>query len=144
MYRIEKRFTVPIGHRLSKHKGRCFSIHGHNFTILVGLKAEKLNENDMIIDFSDLKAVAGAVIDQYDHKLLVNSNDKEWMSKLAKELDIRATIFDHDGHDPTAERLSEQLFNTLFQLFDQMDFQFEVEYVTVYENENSKATYSLT
>jgi len=48
MYKVEKKFTLPIGHRLSKHQGRCFSLHGHNFTVLVGVKAELLNENDMV------------------------------------------------------------------------------------------------
>ena len=51
MYKIEKRFTLPIGHRLSKHKGRCFSIHGHNFDVLVGIKSPTLNDNDMILDY---------------------------------------------------------------------------------------------
>lgn len=140
MYRIEKRFTLPIGHRLSKNKGRCSSIHGHNFTILVGIKADHLNDNDMIIDFSDLKAMINAVLDYYDHKLLVNEKDAEWMAPLAKELNLRASIFNHEGHDPTAERLSEQLFNKLKIIFDV--FNFNLEYVTVYENENSKATFS--
>jgi len=142
MYRIEKRFTFPMGHRLSKHEGRCHSIHGHNFTVLVGLKAEQLNADDMIIDFSDLKSVAGAVLDTYDHKLLVNKNDASWMKPLAKELGLRASIFDHEDHDPTAERLSEQIFLKLDEIFSSMFDHFVVEYVTVFENENSKATYS--
>ena len=140
MYRIEKRFTLPIGHRLSKHKGRCSSIHGHNFIILVGMKAEYLNDNDMIIDFSDFKALVNSVLDDYDHKLLVNEKDAEWMAPLAKELNLRASIFDHDGHDPTAERLSEQLYIKMKVIFDA--FKLDLEYVTVYENENSKATFS--
>ena len=140
MYRIEKRFTVPIGHRLSKHKGRCSSIHGHNFTILVGIKSKKLNENDMIIDFSDLKGIVNALLDDYDHKLLVNKKDAEWMEPLAKGLDLRASIFDHEDHDPTAERLSEQLYMKLTDLFKPVNL--KLDYVTVYENENSKATYS--
>ena len=141
MFRIEKRFTVPIGHRLSKHKGRCSSIHGHNFTILVGLRHFELNENDMIIDFSDLKAIVGALIDQYDHKLLVNKKDADWMEPLAKKMGFRASIFDHKDHDPTAERLSEQLFLKLNEIFTEMKMTFTLEYVTVFENENSKATY---
>lgn len=140
MYRIEKRFTVPIGHRLSKHKGRCSSIHGHNFVILVGIKAKKLNENDMIIDFSDLKGIVNALLDDYDHMMLVNKKDLEWMKPLADGLSLRARIFDTEDHDPTAERLSEQLFIKLTSLFKPFDF--GLDYVTVYENENSKATYS--
>lgn len=141
MFRIEKRFTVPIGHRLSKHKGRCASIHGHNFTILVGLVHFELDENDMIIDFSDLKAIVNALLDNYDHKLLVNKTDADWLAPLAEKMGFRASIFDHENHDPTAERLSEQLFLKLTELFKTFPH-VNVEYVTVYENENSKATYS--
>jgi len=140
MFRIEKRFTIPIGHRLSKHKGRCASIHGHNFTILVGLRHFELNKNDMIIDFSALKGRVNEVIDQYDHALLVNQKDALWMTPLAKELCLRAQVFDYEDHDPTAERLSEKLFHDLTKRFEHDPF--EVEYITVYENENSKATYS--
>lgn len=140
MYRIEKRFTVPIGHRLSKHQGRCFSIHGHNFTILVGLKSPILDENDMIIDFSDLKSIINNVLDYYDHKLLVNMTDKKWLTPLVEEMGFRASIFNNEGHDPTAERLSEQLFNNIQAALEPLEI--GIEYVTVYENENSKATYS--
>ncbi|RLF56141.1 MAG: hypothetical protein DRN27_09885 [Thermoplasmata archaeon] len=142
MYRIEKRFTVPIGHRLSKNKGRCFSIHGHNFTILVGLKSEKLNKDDMIIDFSDLKSIVGSLLDQYDHTLLVNKIDEQWLKPLADKMCLRSMIFDNEDHDPTAERLSQQLFFKLDKIFSDMKIKFKLEYVTVYENENSKAVYS--
>ena len=140
MYRIEKRFTVPIGHRLSKHPGRCASIHGHNFVIYVGLKTFQLNENDMIIDFSDLKEFVNTLLDDYDHTLLVNKTDTDWLTPLAQKLGLRASVFDGESHDPTAERLAEQLFLKLETIFEPLDF--DVDYVTVYENENSKATFS--
>jgi 6-pyruvoyltetrahydropterin/6-carboxytetrahydropterin synthase len=142
MFRIEKRFTVPIGHRLSKHKGRCFSIHGHNFTVLVGLMANNLNVNDMIIDFSDLKSIVNEILDSYDHTLLVNKRDADWVIPLAQQLGTRAQIFHEEEYDPTAERLAEKLFKDLYKVFINREANFEVEYVTVYENENSKATYS--
>lgn len=140
MFRIEKRFTVPMGHRLSKHQGRCASIHGHNFVIYVGVKNFELNKNDMIIDFSDLKSFVNALLDDYDHTLLVNKNDAEWLTPLTKQIGLRASIFDHDNHDPTAERLSQQLYLKLKTILEPLGF--EMDYVTVCENENSKATYS--
>jgi 6-pyruvoyltetrahydropterin/6-carboxytetrahydropterin synthase len=76
MYKIEKRFTVPIGHRLSKHPGLCSSIHGHNLTILVGVKSPTLNTNDMVIDFSNLKDIVNEVIKVWDHCLLLNECDE--------------------------------------------------------------------
>jgi 6-pyruvoyltetrahydropterin/6-carboxytetrahydropterin synthase len=137
MYRIEKRFTFPMGHRLSKHDGRCFSMHGHNFTVLIGLKSETLDDNDMVIDFADLKEAANQYLDELDHCLLLNKCDSHY-AKMFTELGMRVMTVDHD---PTAEKLSENIFVMMSQIIN--NDRIEVEYVTVFENENSKATYSL-
>jgi len=138
MFKIEKRFTLPIGHRLSKHKGRCFSIHGHNFTVLVGLKAKELNDNDMVLDFAELKSMVNAYLDTFDHCLLLNDKDKE----IADQLDSMGmrTMLVH--YDPTAERLSESLYRNLAVVLCLKHPGVMMDYVTVYENENSKATYT--
>jgi len=143
MFKIEKRFTFPMGHRLSKHTGRCHSIHGHNFTVYVGIKGKRLNENDMLIDFSDLKGFVKAILDPYDHQFVANRTEKKWLEELTKKLDIRSSIFDpqHD-YDPTAERLAQQLYYKIKEVFSKFNFKFILDYVTVYENENSKATFT--
>ena len=138
MYRIEKRFTLPIGHRLSKHKGRCFSIHGHNFTILVGIKAKELNVDDMVLDFSDLKKIVSMVLDGFDHCLLLNESDKKIADQLS-DMGMRTVLVDHD---PTAEKLSELLYNILEYHLTSHYSGVDMDYITVFENENSKATYS--
>ena len=137
MYRIEKRFTFPMGHRLSKHKGRCFSLHGHNFVVLVGIKATSLDENDMVMDFSDLKKIVGDLLDGLDHCLLLNVEDQEIANQF-ESLGMRVMTV---AHDPTAEKLSEMLFEALSKMNNK---RLMVDYVTVFENENSKATYSST
>ena len=137
MYRVERRFTLPIGHRLSLHSGRCSSIHGHNFTVLVGVMSETLNENYMVIDFHDLKAVVNGLLDQLDHCLMINETDFEIGNQLRK-MGMRVMNVDYD---PTAEKLSEDLFKQLKPVIESMYKGVLLEYVTVYENENSKATY---
>jgi len=139
MHYIEKRFTLPIGHRLSKHKGRCFSIHGHNFTVLVGVKAHELNENDMIIDFSDLKAIVSGFLDNLDHCLLLNENKDQDLVDLLKKMDMRVTAVDFD---PTAEKLSSEIYWEIERTLSRMYPLVMMDYVTVFENENSKATYN--
>ena len=138
MYRIEKRFTLPIGHRLSKHKGRCFSFHGHNFVVLVGIKSEILNENDMVMDFSDLNAVVEGFLDRFDHCTLLNETDAKIGNQL-KELGTRVILVDHD---PTAEKLSEIIYRNIKETLEVMYPLVEMDYVIVYENEKYKATYS--
>lgn len=139
MYRIERRFTVPIGHRLSKHKGRCKNIHGHNFTILVGVKTETLDDNDMVMDFSDLKVLANEEVDRFDHCLMINKEDSELSHDLTKLRMCERVI--EVPFDPTAERLAEYIYKQLERKLDSRSPSVYIDYVTVYENENSKATY---
>ena len=142
MYRIEKKFSFAGGHRLSKHEGLCKNIHGHNYIVYVGIKAEKLNKDDMIMDFSDLKDIVGKYLETYDHCLIVNQKDREWMEPLVKKMGWKATIMDHEDRDPTAEVMSEVFYKFIKEMFIRLYNDIQVDYVTVYENENSKATYS--
>lgn len=137
MYKVEKRFVVPVGHRLSKHTGRCINCHGHNFVILVGLKSPQLNDNDMVMDFADLKEMINGFIDKWDHAMILNEDDplvKEY--SYFKDCHFRVVTY---PFDPTAERLSQVLFEEISRTL--IDSAIDVEYVTIYENENSKATY---
>jgi 6-pyruvoyltetrahydropterin/6-carboxytetrahydropterin synthase len=141
MYRIERRFTLPIGHRLSKHGGRCKSIHGHNFAVLVGVKSHQLNKNDMVMDFTDLKDIVNGYLDTLDHCLLLNECDPmgEVVESVKEFIRMKRVPF-----DPTAERLAEEVYNTVEKGLKQLynDDNVVMDYVTVYENENSKATYT--
>ena len=127
MYEIEKRFTLPIGHRLSKHLGRCSSIHGHNFTVMVGVKSEILNDNYMVIDFSDLKKIIKEVLDRWDHTLLINKDDKDIL-ELCQSKNMRVITLDYD---PTAEKLSETIYLAIDALLPSPLY---LNYITVYEN----------
>ena len=48
MWYIRKKFTLPIGHRLLKHSGKCHWTHGHNFSIYIQISCEKLDSNDNV------------------------------------------------------------------------------------------------
>jgi 6-pyruvoyltetrahydropterin/6-carboxytetrahydropterin synthase len=136
MYKIEKRFTLPIGHRLSKHAGRCSSIHGHNLTVLIGVKSKNLNDNDMVIDFTNLKEITTSILDKWDHTLLLNGTADEDILSMCVSKEMRFKMF---PFDPTAEKLSEILFN---EIGDKLPNYILMDYVTIFENENSKATYT--
>jgi len=139
MYRVERRFTVPFGHRLSKHTGRCKNFHGHNMVILVGLKTKKLDKNDMVMDFSELNSMVNETLDFWDHTLFIHDDDREFVKPL-EQFGQRVLIF---SHDPTAERLCEVLYDCVIHgLIDRKLTDVEIDYVTIYENENSKATFS--
>jgi 6-pyruvoyl-tetrahydropterin synthase len=93
------------------------------------------------MDFSDLKMIVEGYLDTLDHCLLLNECDPigEMVSSVKEFLRVKKVPF-----DPTAERLAEEIFKFteggLKQLYN--DDNVIVDYVTVYENENSKATYT--
>lgn len=136
MFVIEKKFDIAIGHRLSKHEGKCKSIHGHNLTILVGVRSEKLNENDMVIDFYDLKRYVNSFLEEWDHSLLINKVDECFRDYLPEK--DRIITFDFD---PTSERLAELLFHKLEANLAMDREEVKLDYVTIYENEDSQVTY---
>jgi len=134
-YRVERRFTFPMGHRLSKHLGACSNVHGHNVTLLVGVKTILLNDNDMVIDFHDLKEIVNGLVGEWDHSLILNEVDRSPTinNKLFKK------VFFYD-FDPTAEKLSEYLYHEIDKL---LPIGVKMDYIKFYENENSMATFSL-
>jgi len=68
MYELKKRIEICSAHKLElSYPSKCSNLHGHNWKIDVFLKAEKLNENGMIIDFDH---IAQKLIDKLDHKIL--------------------------------------------------------------------------
>ena len=141
MYKIFKRFKLHIGHRLSKHAGRCHNIHGHNFVIEVQLKTNLLNKNDMVIDFHDMKTIINAEISKYDHVTILNSKDQKNIDHLSK-IGYRLEFLYEGDVDPTAEVLSRFLFVALRSLFISHGNGIGVDFVRVWENDDSYAEYS--
>ncbi len=135
MYRVERKFTFPMGHRLSKHLGACANVHGHNVILLVGVKSLILNDNDMVIDFHDLKTIVQDLINEWDHSTLLNQIDEI----EARKTKLFKKVFFYD-FDPTAERLSEHIFHVIDEM---LPAKVHMDYIKFYENENSMATFSM-
>jgi len=137
MFYVEKTFKIPMGHRLSKHKGLCKNFHGHNFVIKVKLASHILDGNDMVIDFSDLKSIVNRILGDFDHCMLLNDNDpmKEEFYKA-----FRTWTF---IGDPTAETLCQYFFDRISLMMTQQGIREDVKLVSVkiWENDDSVAEY---
>lgn len=56
MYYVIKTFEVAGCHSLKlSYESKCQNLHGHNWVITVHCKSKTLNENGMVVDFSDIK-----------------------------------------------------------------------------------------
>ncbi len=70
MYYIKKRIEISASHSLKlSYDSKCQNIHGHNWIITIFCRAETLNEDGMVTDFTHIKNDIKA---QLDH---ANLND---------------------------------------------------------------------
>ncbi|MGL5938646.1 MAG: 6-pyruvoyl trahydropterin synthase family protein [Phocaeicola sp.] len=68
MYKVRKRLEVSASHSLKlSYPSKCENLHGHNWIIDVYCKAEELNADGMVVDFTHIKNM---VQEKLDHKNL--------------------------------------------------------------------------
>jgi 6-pyruvoyltetrahydropterin/6-carboxytetrahydropterin synthase len=70
MYLISVEQNFSAAHYLRNYGGKCESIHGHTFKVVVTVKAMSLNEIGLAYDFTVLKSQLGDVLSRFDHTSL--------------------------------------------------------------------------
>ena len=106
MIRITKEFKLEMAHALHGYDGLCKNIHGHSYKLWVTVKGEVRNENGhvkdgMVIDFEGLKEIVKpAIIDKYDHSLVLNANSPH----ASIDLSAFEKVF-YLPYQPTSENL---------------------------------------
>lgn len=116
MLTITRKLEFDAGHRIPDHKSQCRNLHGHRYTLeitLVGqvIAQEGNSDNGMIMDFSDVKALAKQhLVDVWDHAFLVYAKDAPVRDFLASLPDHKTVIIDCI---PTVENLARTAFNLL-------------------------------
>ena len=114
---IETDFSAA--HNLREYKGQCEKLHGHNWKVQVVLKAEKLDNLGMVMDFRDVKKIIGEILNKFDHTYL---NDLQDFKVL----------------NPTTENLSKILYT---ELKSDLPKGVKVDRVTTWESDRCGATY---
>ena len=94
-FTVVKHFWISCAHFL-KNVDRCENLHGHNYKITFCLKGKKLDQNDMLLDFREVKRT---VKETFDHKCL---ND--------------LSIFKKGNFLPTTEMFAKVIFDTINNL----------------------------
>jgi 6-pyruvoyltetrahydropterin/6-carboxytetrahydropterin synthase len=92
MYEIVVTQYFDSAHYLRGYQGKCENTHGHRYSIVVHLKASKLNEIGLVYDFTDVKRHLSGILGRYDHVLL---NDIPPFDKINPSAEnIARTIYD--------------------------------------------------
>lgn len=116
MITITRKLEFDAGHRIPDHKSQCRNLHGHRYTLevtLVGavIEEEGSSDNGMIMDFSDVKALAKQhLVDVWDHAFLAYEKDHVVREFLDSIPGHKTVIIDRI---PTVENLAQTAFNIL-------------------------------
>ncbi len=109
-FRICKTFEIETGHMLSKHPGKCRFPHGHSRKVEIVMEADELDASGMVCDFSTIKKALTALLEAWDHALLINTDDPQFTF-------FRATYGDRvipfEKTDPTSEVMARAIFEEL-------------------------------
>lgn len=120
MFELMVEATFCSAHQLRGYSGKCEKLHGHNWKVQAHVIAERLNELDIAIDFHDLKKLLNEIVEPLDHAYL---ND----------------IFPFTEKNPSSENIAKWIYDSMNKKLPYDDIQ--VSAVTVWESENSSATY---
>lgn len=124
MYKVKVTTDFSAAHFLRGYKGKCENLHGHNWKVEVVVSASELDHLGMVVDFSDLKKLTKAVLDELDH---ANINDLEYFSAKVGE------------HNPSSEEIAKYIFGKLKA--ELSGKKCRLEEVRVWETDSSCAIY---
>ena len=107
MYLVTKKIEFCYGHRLLDYDGICKHPHGHNATVEVDVRTDRLDQRNMVADFSDIKRLVKGWIDrELDHKMILRHDDP-LVAPLEK---LGEPIYKLDSN-PTVERIAKLIFD---------------------------------
>ena len=119
MYELSIETQFAAAHQLRGYKGKCENMHGHNWRVQVSISSEKLNDIGIVMDFHDLKKITKETVASLDHAYL---ND----------------VFPFTEINPSSENIAKWIFESLKK---RLEDSVKVNSITVWESENSSATY---
>jgi 6-pyruvoyltetrahydropterin/6-carboxytetrahydropterin synthase len=120
MFEVSVRLTFSAAHRLRDYPGDCERLHGHNWRVVVVVRALELDNLGMVCDFRLVKRLARELVDEFDHTLL---NDHPAFTEA----------------DPSSERMALYFFERLQPALDEGNHWLQA--VEVWETDNSAARY---
>jgi 6-pyruvoyltetrahydropterin/6-carboxytetrahydropterin synthase len=72
VFEIVKSAEFAAAHALRDYDGPCARNHGHNYKVEIVIRGERLDGQEMLIDFAHLDRVVAPLIERVDHR---NLND---------------------------------------------------------------------
>lgn len=120
MYELDITREFSAAHMLKGYDGLCSNLHGHNWTVQVFIRADRLDDIGIAADFTVIKRVLTEILAQFDHK---------YLNELPE----------FQGINPTSENIARILFEKLAPAVAKPGI--KLDRVRVCESPTSGATY---
>ncbi len=121
MFKLSVKSEFSAAHNLRGYKGKCESLHGHNWKVEAVVVSEALDNIGMVLDFHKIKSALKNILDELDHKYI---NDIEYFKR----------------ENPTSENIARYVFNKLKSKFNKESRW--LKEVIIWESDNCSAGYS--
>jgi 6-pyruvoyltetrahydropterin/6-carboxytetrahydropterin synthase len=121
MYEIKVKAGFSAAHNLKNYRGKCEKLHGHNWSVEAAVASRDLDKGGMVLDFTVLKKALKSILEGLDHTYL---NEHPYFKKM----------------NPSSENIAKYIYDRLSRKLSTMDCRLST--ITVWENENSCATYT--
>lgn len=137
MYILKAEHSFDSAHFLADYVGKCGNIHGHRWRVEIEVQSETLVNggqlDGMVVDFGDLKRDVKAMIDYYDHALIIQEGTmrKETLNCILQDGFKVITV----NFRPTAENFAAFFFKAM------KNKGYNVKRSTVYETPTNSAIY---
>jgi 6-pyruvoyltetrahydropterin/6-carboxytetrahydropterin synthase len=121
VFEVSVRGEFSAAHMLVEIGGKCENLHGHNFKVELHVRALRLTDEGIVVDFRELKRLLRVVLEGLDHK---NLND---LTPFA-------------GKSPSSERIAEYIYHEIKREIAANDGVVGL-CVDVWESDTSRASY---
>lgn len=122
MFELDIHREFSAAHSLRGYNGDCSRLHGHNWTVQVFIRSEKLDEVGIAMDFKLLKKDLDAVLAELDHQ---NLNEHPYFKE----------------RNATSENLAVYIYNRLKPGISRPGLGLQLSKVRVCESASSGASY---
>jgi 6-pyruvoyltetrahydropterin/6-carboxytetrahydropterin synthase len=120
MYELKIVTEFAAAHNLRNFRGKCESLHGHNWKVEVVVTGTDLDDSGVVLDFAEVKAATREVMEEIDHRYL---NELPFFT----------------SNNPSSENIARFIFERLGQELNHDGVR--VSRVSAWESQDACATY---
>lgn len=99
MFEVSVREHFDAAHYLRGYRGKCESLHGHRFQVMVTVRTSDVDEIGLAFDFAELKRHLREILERLDHTCLnevppfdrINPSSENIAATIYHQLEERLT-----------------------------------------------------